>query len=257
MSADTFETGLYQQGFNAAFEWEFFEPVRPGDKITAKSKLVDLYEKQGRRGKLLFAISETTHINQKGQVVGIKRGTVMHVRESKLGMYGPPEKDIAGPLLPRPSDQIQFDKNNVLGFPIDVRKIKCPYGKPGDTLWVREAWGVCNGMDDYKPSEIPEGLPIIYREESAYPNDPSMKWRPSIFMPRWASRINLLVKSIKVERIQKINMHDAVCEGLLGGGKLDAIHKFEILWNTINKKRGYGWDMNYNLKFCKIDKLKG
>ncbi len=70
---------------NAGCQWEFFEPVRPGDKISFKTILADVYEKQGKRGKLVFIVDETTYTNQKGQIAATNRGTVIMVRESKLG----------------------------------------------------------------------------------------------------------------------------------------------------------------------------
>ena len=97
-------TGLYQQGFNAAFEWEFFEAVRPGDKITTKGKLADLVEKQGQRGKLLLTTAETDYYNQKGQHVATNRETVILVRDSKVGSYGSADKDVYGPFLPHFDD---------------------------------------------------------------------------------------------------------------------------------------------------------
>jgi acyl dehydratase len=56
-------------------ELEFFEPLRPGDVISAKKKITDIYEKEGRSGKLVFTITETTYTNQRGEVVVIDRGT--------------------------------------------------------------------------------------------------------------------------------------------------------------------------------------
>jgi acyl dehydratase len=57
----------------AESEWEFFEPVRPGDTIDAKCKLADLYWKQGKKDRMLFVVSEVTYTNQKGQLVGKNR----------------------------------------------------------------------------------------------------------------------------------------------------------------------------------------
>ncbi len=67
-------------------------------------------------------------------------------------------------------------------------------------------------------------------------------WRPSIHMPRWASRITLEVIAVRVERVQDISAWDANQEGLEAG--TDIKHRFELLWNSINEKRGYGWDSN-------------
>lgn len=56
-------------------EIEFMEPIRPGDVLTSKTKLADIYEREGRSGKMAFTILETTYTNQRGQVVAIERTT--------------------------------------------------------------------------------------------------------------------------------------------------------------------------------------
>lgn len=58
-------------------EYEFFQPVRPGDRISCKWKVVDIYEKQGKRGKLLFVIREATFTNHKGELLGRNRETLI------------------------------------------------------------------------------------------------------------------------------------------------------------------------------------
>ena len=118
----------------------------------------------------------------------------------------------------------------------------CPYGIPGDRLWVRETW---NGNRD---------IGIAYKA-----TDPLMNgcpWRPSIHMPRWASRITLEVTNVQVERVQDISEEDAKAEGVcihnfsecqrennLAFWELYR-HGFRSLWDSINGKRGYGWDSN-------------
>ena len=62
-------------GMNGGNDYEYFLPIRPGDVITTKSKITDLIERDGRAGKLIFMIIETTFTNQNGEVVGISRGT--------------------------------------------------------------------------------------------------------------------------------------------------------------------------------------
>ena len=63
-------------------------------------------------------------------------------------------------------------------------------------------------------------------------------WRPSIHMPRWASRITLEVVNVRVQRLQEITHEDARCEGF------DSLDGFALLWDRINEKRGYGWHTN-------------
>lgn len=121
----------------------------------------------------------------------------------------------------------------------------CPYGKPGDLLWVRETWADLNERYPSMSSQI------IYRadkEDRAAP----IKWKPSIFMPRAASRILLEVQDIRVERLQDINEWDAIEEGLemvdgpdglryygnYGDDNADTclhpIESYRTLWQSIN-----------------------
>jgi hypothetical protein len=128
---------------------------------------------------------------------------------------------------------------------------KCPYGQPGDRLWVRETW--CNIMKDGLRPEI------HYKADAERPYiedyDPSeWKWRPSIHMPRCASRINLLITNIRVERVQDISEEDAKAEGVVptisealwNDPIFTHLYRwpFALLWDAINEKRGYGWDVN-------------
>lgn len=62
----------------AGNEFEFFEPVRPGDVINKKRRIAEMYEKEGKKaGKILFVISETSYTNQKGTLLGLNRETLM------------------------------------------------------------------------------------------------------------------------------------------------------------------------------------
>jgi hypothetical protein len=100
----------------------------------------------------------------------------------------------------------------------------CPYGQPGDRLWVRETWAYDLNVDR---EETPEMLAWVRSKGTArinYREDPNTaqtgcggaagRWRPSIHMPRWASRITLEVVSVRVERLQDITGEDVVAEGL-------------------------------------------
>jgi hypothetical protein len=88
----------------------------------------------------------------------------------------------------------------------------CPYGQPGDRLWVRETWAVLHAVDHLKPREIPQGAGMVYY--AATENLGGLMKRPSIFMPRWASRITLEVTRVRVERLQDITRADAIAEGV-------------------------------------------
>lgn len=112
--------------------------------------------------------------------------------------------------------------------------LKCPYGVPGDRLWVRECWGPCEGGVCYRADEGPKVVPDDGR------------WHPSIHMPRWASRITLEVTDVRVERVQDITpaacasegFDFVVTDGLMPRGQ------FAKLWDALNSKRGFGWEAN-------------
>lgn len=65
----------YSAALDGGSEWEYFEPVRPGDRITVTTKLADLFERPGRLGNMLFAIRETAYVNQFGATTAIQRTT--------------------------------------------------------------------------------------------------------------------------------------------------------------------------------------
>ena len=120
------------------------------------------------------------------------------------------------------------------------RVVHCPYGVPGDLLWVRETWQQvfpeCDG-------------PVEYRADYGAGSYISGGWRPSIFMPRWASRLTLRITSVRVERVRDITEEDARAEGFKDVvGKYargdEARIWFAELWDIINAKRGFGWDAN-------------
>lgn len=132
----------------------------------------------------------------------------------------------------------------------------CPYGKPGDRLWVREMFLIDNPeyVATYK-SEPWRGTPNPSDAEVYYfasEKDPSIfpRWKPSIHMPRWASRITLEVTDVRVERLQDITEDDAKAEGcslvIIDGFVECGTRKttFRKLWDSINAKRGFGWDAN-------------
>ncbi|ODM49113.1 hypothetical protein A9320_17775 [Ruegeria sp. PBVC088] len=161
----------------------------------------------------------------------------------------------------------------------------------GDRLWVREAWATVNSgsgpgwayradsgfvQPDYDGEDFGAGPSFNYDK---YPGEycmwfsdllagePGHPWRPSIHMPRWASRLTLIVTDVRVQRVQEISADDARAEGVqpvydpasdtgdpaymnyqktgeafagLGAARLS----FMTLWDSLNAPRGYGWDVN-------------
>jgi len=114
-----------------------------------------------------------------------------------------------------------------------IKYIRCPYGKPGDRLWVRETW-IAPG-----PAHTP-----FYK---AYiPNvNIKIKWKSPIHMPRWASRITLEITDVRVERLQDITFHDLQAEAVGTQGELTkAMEEYIQIWDNLNSKRGYPWSSN-------------
>ena len=151
-------------------------------------------------------------------------------------------------------------------------RIECPYGEPGDRLYVREAWRTLDELDPHSGGRISEmcldagyltpWAPIQYEADKEQRNwqhvgtPPHLeapkpgRYRHGRFMPRWASRILLEVVSVRVERLNDISAEDCIAEGAAGGH--GAIPKYDYaatphehyrhVWKSIN---GPGsWDAN-------------
>lgn len=148
----------------------------------------------------------------------------------------------------------------------------CPYGVPGDLLRVRETWAAGACADGLSPSELyaPTWLKdnggLWYRaDETQHPGlvSPRGRWRPSIHMPKWASRISLEIVSIRVERLQEISEDDACAEGtrepsvaaLIGGGDVTERRVFSRLWEKINGKGS--WESNPWVWALTFKRVKG
>jgi len=118
----------------------------------------------------------------------------------------------------------------------------------GDQVWVRETWKPDN---TFKGGGIPRrgikfGDAVRWKEGSPDQKGP---WKPSIFMPRWASRVTLDVTEIGAQRIQDISDKDCQAEGVtrLNAGDLGMekwSSAFRNLWISIYEKRGFGWEKN-------------
>lgn len=133
----------------------------------------------------------------------------------------------------------------------------CRYGVPGDRLWVRETFSIIDSTAD------DDTLTVVYATDMDKKRTPQFdirvspeewnkygggnfdsRWRPSIHMPRWASRITLEIVSVRVERLQEIldRPNDIVAEGINRSSV--APFEFSDLWDSINAKRGYAWEQN-------------
>jgi len=143
---------------------------------------------------------------------------------------------------------------------------RCPYSGV-DRLWVRERWSTPSFWDSHPPRDLPpHEIPIVYHADGAgaTPHFKTGKTRPSIFMPRWASRITLEVKRVLVERVQDITEEDARAEGVepMIPGQLTAAgipphaYAFRCLWMRLNDKRGHGWAANPWVWVVEFERVK-
>lgn len=126
--------------------------------------------------------------------------------------------------------------------------VNCPYGQPGDGLWVREGF---TPLPMQAPTEGPSRWQIVYAaggaDEKAAPAgyNPMLynyeRWSPSIHMPRWASRLTLEITDVRVQRLQDISEADAIAEGSqepslvpITGARLSERAVYAALWESIN-----------------------
>ena len=143
----------------------------------------------------------------------------------------------------------------------------CPYGQPGDRLWVRETWycdhfevmrGPYLKPDDLDIGEALDDGTLVYAADGLTPYEADQPiWKPSIHMPRWASRILLEITDVRVERLQDITEEQAKTEGVrlytdhaeLGDWwhvegietySADPRKSFELLWSSV----GGDWQAN-------------
>lgn len=142
----------------------------------------------------------------------------------------------------------------------------------GDRLWVREAWRTEPRHDHQRPADLAPGSAVLTMADTgvSFPSPLWGKFRQAMHMPRWASRLTLIVTDVQVQRLQDISEADAQAEGvervLYDGtdpaffgryGYRDyrdhphaivpfilAQSSFQTLWNHINAGRGHGWDSN-------------
>ena len=166
-------------------------------------------------------------------------------------------------------------------------RANCPFGQVGDRLWVKETFCLEIPVLSGQLPPFNDGRPIRWEYEGLETNperadtwfcphyratdptpelsyedtdgEPTVKWKPSIHMPRWASRITLEITDIRIERVQEITKEDAKAEGIIDGGCLncgrnepcgclnplpDARDAFANVWEKIYAKKGLGWYAN-------------
>ncbi|EOI8155764.1 hypothetical protein ACMW0A_002678 [Klebsiella variicola] len=196
-------------------------------------------------------------------------------------------------MAPQPADDIErgiFPNPEAIGWKSSLRHKHgsttahfCPYGKPGDRIWVRETWGVVSHELDEdgriqpwtpdRPATAIHEMPFgngYYSGHAIYAADGDFTWgdddgyedgrscwKPSIHMPKAASRILLEITDVRVERLNAISEEDARAEGIIDGGCLncgepepcgcanpdpDATDAFAYLWQSIYGQEN--WNAN-------------
>lgn len=184
-----------------------------------------------------------------------------YIIDPQCRTYEPALVDRHGEMYPGPE---------VFGFYNEEHGWKCPYGQPGDRLWVRETTCIAPKNfatpDETCVRDYDGALRFVSYRADGHSEDAMrdyrLKWTPSIHVPRWASRITLEIVSVRVERLSEITEADAIAEGieksdrgyldyhweqkrgasLARGWFSDPVLSYRSLWETID---GPGsWDAN-------------
>lgn len=163
-------------------------------------------------------------------------------------------------ILWRPTGESDY-----VPVPADMIQRGCPYGQPGDRLWVRETW-----RTDRSTKAVIYRADVRDREPSETREEPGVTWRPGIYMRRHACRFLLEIVGVRAERLHRITEEDAKAEGVKihvstegcpsGMARagyfqiptpyqpLEPGHEYRaaysILWDKLNKSRGFGWSTN-------------
>ena len=146
----------------------------------------------------------------------------------------------------------------------------CPFGAVGDRIWVRETWQAIhdycdeNGHVDERryARSIPRHRGNYWHPvyEEAWGNesreDREFPWRPSIHMPRWASRILLEITDVRVERLRSMSQDDARAEGVIAAsGPMEAGLAFRELWDSIYGEES--WKANPWVWVISFERVEG
>lgn len=165
-----------------------------------------------------------------------------------------------GATYPTKKDRVRSDAYHVHTRFSDGRDvfIYCPFGKPGDRLWVRETWAVGDSdpdevlrdqrrgsivyAADLTDAELAESKRVVRSVPELAKIYRGNRWRPSIHMPRWASRVELEITDIRAERLQSISESDAQAEGVAQFG-WPYVPTFMSLWDRVVGE-GASWNAN-------------
>lgn len=141
-------------------------------------------------------------------------------------------------------------------------RLPCPYGQPGDRIVMLTTWATEKQYDGTKPARLPDNARIW----SLWDGDTKPEWcgrlRPGRFLPVRFRHLmpRSEITDVRVERVQDITEEDAKAEGLVvnpkylhaqlwtwdgvAGNSTNPVYAYQLLWDSINSKRGFGWDSN-------------
>lgn len=160
-------------------------------------------------------------------------------------------------LKPQPTGPVVYHQTLTSGMCVGLER-EPPYA-PGDRLYVREAHSLWADAESAQAAQLIEGTndPCIYRADYKPETDSEAMggsgWRPSIHMPRWASRLTLTVTEVRVQRLQEISAADSIAEGVEcdtctamgqsachGRGCFASIDAYRHLWNSLHGPDAWG-----------------
>lgn len=168
------------------------------------------------------------------------------------------------------SGAVLYSRRGDMGWEQVTERV-IPRYLPGDILWVRETWNdLSNNEGNFV--YLADGDKGLKDKFFGVLTTKDIKWKPSIHMPKASARIFLKVTDVRVERLQDITEEDAKAEGIGLAGYLGAskhghrdssgctitgsLTLFKGLWDSINAKRGFGWDTNpwvWVIQFERVD----
>ena len=166
------------------------------------------------------------------------------------------------------TNEVVFSRRNA---PAQVVKVR---PQLDDRIYVREAWRTWESVDHLPPRDLTQVETVQFEADGKTENGMTMsrpgKFRQGMHMPRWASRLTLVVTDVRVQRVRDISRQDCVAEGCKGFVSNDGEdgetpeEEFQGLWNTLNADRGYGWAVNpwvvaitFETHKVNIDEMRG
>lgn len=180
----------------------------------------------------------------------MKERGLIFTRESIPGLQSGAKTQSRRVVRPQPGPTRLLDHNGTLVEVTDrgfarwleesrQRTLRCPYGVPGDLIWVKEAFALLGKQTIYRADKLSqtEGYSHVIRNGG--------RWKSPRFMPKVAARIWLELTGVRVERLQNIRAGDVIREGFFdqeGLGRSKAA--FSAIWDELNAKRGFPWESN-------------